>query len=107
MLYRSYTAYFLVMSLQISRVSGVYIAVVILTWLYQCLGLALSKGLSRVRLFPFHLRTDTNLFSEKLYFLVFFIISNVGQNLKAHTTTGRTRHHHGIQRAYTGPLIKN
>jgi hypothetical protein len=56
-----------------SLVSGIYIAVVLLTWVVHWLRLALSKGPSWIDISPPHQRMDTDPFSETLCSLDFRI----------------------------------
>jgi hypothetical protein len=58
MLYHNSVAYFPVISLRQSLISGIYIAVVITTWVVQWLRLHIPKGMNRPRHYPPHLKME-------------------------------------------------
>jgi hypothetical protein len=78
---RIFIAYFPVSSLWQSLVLGIYIAVVILTWVVQLLRIALSKGPNTVRVSP-SAEEGNRSSSKTLCFLVFRILDN-GQSSKS------------------------
>jgi hypothetical protein len=74
MLYHTFCCIYIpIISLQQSLISGIYIVSVIMTCVVQWLRLAFSKGPNKLRVFPPHMRTETEPVSETSCSLVFRI----------------------------------